>query len=94
MSILSLFHIEVHPEQEQAFVADFMATLPIALKQKGLKSASAYTPVGEKQKYLLITEWDNEESIRAWMEVPDHKKVIAKAGQYVKDYRIKRYSPK
>lgn len=94
MSILSLFHIEVNPDQEQAFVADFMATLPIALKQKGLKSATAYTPVGEKHKYLLITEWESEDDIKAWMEVPDHKKVIAKAGQYVKDHCIKRYCPK
>lgn len=94
MSVLSLFHIEVHPEQEQAFVADFLATVPIAQKQKGLKSATAYTPVGEKHKYLLITEWESENDIKNWMGNEDHKKVIAKAGQYVKDHCIKRYSPK
>lgn len=92
MSILSVFSIEVHPEQEQAFVADVMAIFPIALKQKGLKCATAYVPVGEKHKYMVLTEWDNEASIKAWMENSDHKKVIAKAGLYVKDHSITRYS--
>jgi len=94
MSVLSVFHVEVHPEQEKAFVADVLATFPIAQKQKGLKGAKAYVPVGEKYKYLLITEWESEKDIKNWMENPDHKKVIAKAGKYVKDHCIKRYSPK
>ena len=50
--------------------------------------------MGEKYKYLLITEWESEKDIKNWMENPDHKKVIAKAGKYVKDHCIKRYSPK
>lgn len=91
MAVLSVFNIEVHPEQEQAFVADVMAIFPIALKQEGLKSATAFVPVGEKHKYMVLTEWDSEGSIAAWMENPDHKKLIAKAGQYVKDHNIKRY---
>lgn len=94
MSVLSVFHIEVHPDQEEAFVADALATFAIAQKQPGIKYAGAFVPVGEKHKYLVLTEWDNEKSIKAWMENSDHKKVIAKAGQYVKNHSITRYSSK
>lgn len=90
MSVVSLFRIEVKPEQEKNFLADFTNLLPIAKKQKGLQYAEAFTPVGTKNTYLLITEWASEADIEAWKKVEEHVGIMAKAGQYVANHSIKR----
>lgn len=93
MSVISLFHLEIKPEEEKNFLADFTKTLPIAKKQKGFLNAQAYAPLGEKCKYLLITEWESEVDIENWLDNADHQRVIAKAPQYVANHSIKRYKP-
>jgi heme-degrading monooxygenase HmoA len=92
MSVLSLFHIEVKPEAEKDFLADFVKLMPIAKEQKGFISAAPYTPLGSKNSYLLITEWASEADIDAWKKVPVHVEIMNKAGQYVAKHSIKRYT--
>lgn len=94
MPVLSVFHIEVNPATEQGFLADATKILPLAQKQKGLLYLGVFTPLGEKNKYLVLSEWDSEASIEAWRKVEEHTGVMAKAGQYVKNHSIKRYVPK
>ncbi len=94
MAVLSVFHIEVDPATEQGFLADATATLPLAQKQKGLLYLGVFTPLGEKNKYLVLSEWDSEASIEAWRNNPEHMQVMAKAGQYVKSHSITRYVSK
>lgn len=94
MSVLSLFHLEIKPAVEKDFLQDFVATLAIGKKQKGLRYVQAFTPVGEQHKYLLITEWDSEAHIESWLNNSDHKKVMAKAEKYVANHSIKRYASK
>ncbi|HHT9117301.1 MAG TPA: antibiotic biosynthesis monooxygenase family protein [Candidatus Hypogeohydataceae bacterium YC38] len=94
MSVISLFHIEVKPEEEKNFLEDFTKTLPLAQKQKGFLNAQAYVPVGQKHKYLLITEWKSEADIENWRKNADHQKIMAKAPRYVANHSIKRYTPK
>lgn len=94
MSVLSVFHIEVNPATEQGFLADATKTLPLAQKQKGLLYLGVFTPLGEKNKYLVLSEWDSEASIEAWRKVEEHTKVMAKAGQYVKNHSVKRFVSK
>ena len=91
MSVLSVFHIEVNPATEQGFLADATKTLPLAKEQKGLLYLGVFTPLGEKNKYLVLSEWDSEASIEAWREVEEHTEVMAKAGQYVKKHSVKRF---
>ena len=94
MPVISLFHLEIKPEEEKNFLADFVVTLSIAQKQKGFINAQAYVPVGQQHKYLLITEWESEADIENWLDNADHQRVIAKAPQYVANHSIKRYTPK
>ncbi|HLG30850.1 MAG TPA: antibiotic biosynthesis monooxygenase family protein [Candidatus Brocadiales bacterium] len=91
MSITSLFRIEVKPEEEKNFLTDFTTLLPVAKKQKGFRNAEAFTPLGSKYTYLLITEWDSEADIEAWKKVEQHMMIMAKAGRYVANHSIKRY---
>ncbi len=90
MSITSLFRIEVKPDQEKNFVNDFLTLFPVGKKQKGCLYAEAFTPVGVKNTYLLITEWASEADIEAWKKVPEHVKIMGRAGQYVAKHSIKR----
>ncbi len=91
MSVLSLFRIEVKPEEEKNFLADFAKLMPIAQKQKGFISAEPFTPLGSKNTYLLITEWESEADIDAWKKVEIHVEIMNKAGRYVANHSIKRY---
>ena len=91
MSILSLFRIEVKPAEEKNFLNDFTTLLPVAKKQKGFLNAEAFTPLGSKNTYLLITEWASEADIEAWKKVEQHMLIMAKAGRYVAKHNIKRY---
>lgn len=90
MSVVSLFRIEVKPEEEKNFLNDFTSLLPIAKKQKGLLYAEAFVPVGVQHTYMLITEWSSEADIDAWKKVEEHMGIMAKAGQYVASASIKR----
>lgn len=90
MAVLSLFRIEVKPAEEKNFLTDFTGLLPLAKKQKGFRYAEAFTPLGSKNTYLLITEWDSEADIDAWKKVPEHVKIMGRAGQYVAKHSIKR----
>ncbi|MDI6760505.1 MAG: antibiotic biosynthesis monooxygenase [Candidatus Brocadiaceae bacterium] len=94
MSVLSVFQIEVNPATEEDFLADATKTLPLAQKQEGLIYLGVFTPLGEKNKYLVLSEWDSETSIEAWRKDPEHNEVMAKAGQYVKKHSIKRFVSK
>lgn len=91
MAVLSHFRIEVKPAEEKNFLTDFTGLLPLAKKQKGLRYAEAFIPVGSKNTYLLITEWDSEADIDAWKKVEQHVGIMAKAGRYVAKHSIKRY---
>lgn len=83
---------EVWPVEDRASAYfDLAAELrPLLEKTEGFISIERFESLTTKGKYLSLSFWRDEESIRTWRNIEGHRQVQAKGrGSIFSDYRIR-----
>ena len=83
---------EVQPKTELATQAyfDLAAELRTELEEiDGFISVERFSSLSDEKKFLSISFWRDENSLKQWREHHQHRKAQQKgSGEYFKDYRI------
>ena len=83
---------EVQPKTELATQAyfDLAAELRIELEEiDGFISVERFSSLSDENKFLSISLWRDEKSLKRWREHHQHRKAQQKGrGEFFKDYRI------
>jgi heme-degrading monooxygenase HmoA len=80
MSVLSAIQLTLaDDEAEKKFLAAFTKALEYTGEIKGLIGLTAWKQVGVERTYMAFTEWEDEESIEAWLQGEKEQRNIAMA---------------
>ena len=79
MSILSYLKFSLAPDADrQAFERDMHAMFELAASQPGYRWAEMGPSMTDPQVYLVVSEWDDVEQVRAWEHIEEHEGVMEK----------------
>lgn len=76
MPVISYLKLRLPAEGREAFQRDFEALLRLVTGQPGFLQAEVLRPAEGPEAYVVISEWETVEHIRAWERAPEHKAVI------------------
>ena len=79
MAILSYLKFSLRPGVDMAeFEQDMHAMLELASGQTGYQWAEMGPSMTDATVYLVVSEWDGVEQVRAWEHIEDHTGVMQK----------------
>ena len=90
MPILSYLKLPIPEADREKFVSDFEALWELARQQPGFISAEHLRTTEGREAYVVISEWETVEHIRAWERESAHKAVI---DSYKEELVHRRYVP-
>ena len=76
MPILSYLKLSIRDEDTAAFERDLEEMLKLAPRQPGFESQEVYQLRGEPSTYLVLSQWESVDHLRAWEHSPKHEEVI------------------
>jgi heme-degrading monooxygenase HmoA len=77
MSILSYLKFSLAPDTDrEAFERDMHAMFELAASQPGYQWAEMGPSMTDPHVYLVVSEWDDVEQVRAWEHHEEHTGVI------------------
>ena len=95
MSILSYLRFALHPGADAtAFERDLGDMLSLSRSQPGFRWAEVARATTGDTVYLVVSEWDEIEQVRAWEHHPEHEEVMARwEGEYREPFIHRRFVP-
>jgi heme-degrading monooxygenase HmoA len=77
VTILSYLRFVLKDEADtEAFERDLDGMLRLSRRQPGFRWAEVARGVIESRMYLVVSEWDDVEQVRAWEHHPEHETVM------------------
>jgi len=88
--IAVIFEVEPHPQHRQAYLDTAAALKPQLEKMDGFVSIERFESLVQPDKILSLSFWRDEEAVRRWRNVEEHRKAQA-AGRNTlfADYRLR-----
>jgi heme-degrading monooxygenase HmoA len=79
MSVLSYLRFALSPEADRRdFERDLQAMLELAGRQPGFQWAEMAPSLTDPAVYIVVSEWDEVERVRAWEHEEEHTGVMEK----------------
>jgi heme-degrading monooxygenase HmoA len=79
MSVLSYLRFSLRPEADRPdFERDLQAMLELAGRQPGFQWAEMGPSLTDHAVYIVVSEWDEVEQVRAWEHEEEHSGVMEK----------------
>lgn len=79
MPILSYLRFALNAEADQvAFEKDLEDMAVMAATQPGFRWAEVARSVAAEAVYIVVSEWDDVEQVRAWEHIEEHEGVMAR----------------
>lgn len=79
MPILSYLRFAMRDQADRAaFEKDLDDMLTLAESQPGFRWAEVSRSLTDEAVYVVISEWDEVDQVRAWEHVPEHEAVMAR----------------
>jgi heme-degrading monooxygenase HmoA len=77
MTILSYLRFSLLPESDLAqFEEDLHAMLELARAQSGYRWAEMGPTMTDSTGYIVVSEWEDIEDVRAWEHIEEHEGVM------------------
>ncbi|MGI9372300.1 MAG: antibiotic biosynthesis monooxygenase family protein [Hyphomicrobiales bacterium] len=88
--IAVIFEVEPHPDHKQAYLDTAASLRPVLEKMDGFISIERFQSLTDENKLLSLSFWRDEDAVKAWRNVPMHRKA-QKAGReiYFENYRLR-----
>jgi heme-degrading monooxygenase HmoA len=95
VSILSYLRFALADEADRAaFEHDLDEMLRLAISQLGFQWSEVTRSLTDGVVYVVVSEWDEVEQVRAWEHHPDHEEVIERwAQRYREPFVHRRFVP-
>jgi heme-degrading monooxygenase HmoA len=95
MSILSYLRFSLTQDADRPdFERDMLAMLDLARAQPGYRWADMGPSLVEPSVYLVVSEWDDVEQVRAWEHVEEHSGIMTKwEPHYDESFLHRRFVP-
>ncbi|MBI3649021.1 MAG: antibiotic biosynthesis monooxygenase [Actinobacteria bacterium] len=78
----------------EAFERDLAAIRDLARLQPGHRWDEVGRDPWDERKYLVVTEWDEVDEVRAFEHHPEHEAIIRRwEGSYSEDFQHRRFVP-
>ena len=79
MTILSYLKFALVPEADREdFERDMRAMFELAQRQQGFRWAEMGPSMADSSTYVVVSEWDEVEQVRAWEHEEEHSGVMDK----------------
>ena len=79
MTVLSYLKFSLLPDADRAeFERDMHAMLGLAQRQPGYRWAEMGPSIVDPSGYLVVSEWDDVDQVRAWEHEEEHSGVMEK----------------
>jgi heme-degrading monooxygenase HmoA len=93
MRVLSYLRMEIDPDQMASYERDLEEMLRLARHMPGFLEAEISQVRGEPNTYVVLSEWENHEAMRAFLMQERHIEIIRgyKRG-YGKSFGRRRYA--
>lgn len=72
MRVLSYLRMEIDPDQTSSYEKDLEEMLRMARKMPGFLEANVFQVRGEPSTYLVLSEWESHEAMRAFLMQERH----------------------
>lgn len=89
MSVFSYLKLPVPEGQEESFRQDIDRLLPLAKQQPGFIWAEVVRPIDGPPAYVILSEWETLDQLRAWEHHPQHEPVMR---AYPEQHERRRYN--
>lgn len=94
MPVLSYLKLMYKPEEFSKSVDDLERMLALAKGQKGFLWAEVTQPRDDRYTWIILSEWEMVEDLRAWEHHPDHEKVMDENKPRFRDKEVhRRFQP-
>lgn len=95
MAILSYLRFALGAEADSvAFEKDLEDMAAMAAAQPGFRWAEVSRSVAGEKVYIVVSEWDDVEQVRAWEHLEEHEGVMARwEHQYREPFVHRRFVP-
>lgn len=94
MPVISYLKLMYKPEEFSKSTSDLDRMLELAKGQKGFQWAEVYQPRGDSYTWLIFSEWETVEDLRAWEHHPEHEKVMDANKPLFREKEVhRRYQP-
>jgi heme-degrading monooxygenase HmoA len=88
--IAVIFEVEPHPQHRQAYLDTAAALKPQLEKMDGFVSIERFESLSQPGKILSLSFWCDEEAVKRWRNVEEHRKAQAAGrGRLFADYRLR-----
>jgi heme-degrading monooxygenase HmoA len=93
MRVLSYLRMEIDPDQIASYERDLEEMLRLAREMSGFLEAEVLQVRGEPSTYLVLSEWESHEAMRAFLMQKRHIEIIrAYKRGYGKGFERRRYA--
>ncbi len=88
--IAIIFEVEPHAEHKHAYLDTAADLRPVLEKMDGFISVERFQSLTDENKLLSLSFWRDEEAVKAWRNLPMHRKA-QKSGReiYFGNYRLR-----
>jgi heme-degrading monooxygenase HmoA len=95
VSVLSYLRFALGPGADrQDFERDMHIVLKLAQDQLGFQWAEVGTSLNDPEVYVVVSEWDEIEHVRAWEHVEEHEGIMQKwESSYREPFLHRRFVP-
>jgi len=76
MAVVSFLKMPISAERRSEFEQDLQEMLALARQQPGLRWVETYQLRDDPTTQLIVSEWDSEASMRAFLRLPRHVEII------------------
>ncbi len=90
MSIFSYLKLPIPEGEDEKMLHDMEAMIPIAKEFPGHIWSEVLRPMNGEASYVIVSEWESIEDLRAWEHSPQHQPVV---DSYKGTKERKRYIP-
>ena len=88
--IAVIFEAQPHPGRKQAYLDAAASLKPLLEKIDGFVSIERYESLSQPGKILSLSMWRDEEAVRRWRNVEEHRRIQAAGRQSIfADYRLR-----
>lgn len=83
MPVLSYLHLPIPEGDRERMKRELDAMLALARQQPGFRQVEVLQPLEGASAYIILSEWETLDQLRAWEHQPQHEAIIeAYQGQH------------
>ena len=88
--IAIIFEVEPHEGKADAYFAHAMNLKPLLETMPGFISVERFESLTQKGKFLSLSIWENEDAIKNWRNMEEHRRVQEMSRKSIfRDYRLR-----